>query len=104
MSMASAKDGDDPQHEADRQARAMNDGLRKDVKAWSAARSGTASRAADEFGVPPAVPPSPARRVKKAKPVVEAKPAPAIGKPFRMSYDGVTTTEHIAERLARGAR
>ena len=103
-------DGDDAttqsEREADRQAKAMNDGLRKDVKEWAAARHGSASRAADGVGVPPqaAVSAVPASRVRKPKTAPVVAPAQVRNKPFSMSYDGVTTAEHIATMLARGAR
>jgi hypothetical protein len=108
-SLDSEPDGTDAnptatERDDDRRARAMKDGLQKDVAAWSAARSGAATRAADDFGVakPPA--PAPVRRPRQAKPAAEAKPVPKSNKPFRMSYGGETTSQHIAARLARGAR
>lgn len=103
MSMAPTNDGEASRDEPDRQSRAMNDELRKDVKAWSAARSAAASGSADNFGVPPPSPPA-VKRVRKAKPVAPVQPVATGSKPFSMSYDGVTTAEHIATMLARGAR
>ena len=88
--------------ELNRQARALKDGLRKDVAAWSAARSGVTSSSTDKVGGAPPVQAaaSPPRRAKPA----ETKPVPKRDAPFRMSYGGVTTAEHVAAMLARGAR
>jgi hypothetical protein len=36
--------------------------------------------------------------------VAPAKPVTAVKKPFGMSYDGVTTAEHITDMINRGRR
>ncbi len=83
MSNTPTSETDRPDDEPDRQADAMKDQLRKDVASWSAARSGAATRQADEFSVPVVQairPPSlqPAKRVRRAKPIApEAKPSAA---------------------------
>jgi len=106
MGMSDDNEDNNSVEETDRRARAMKDGLRKDVEAWSANRSGSAVRAADDFRVPrtPVAPQPAARRVKKPKPVADVAPTPQRNKPFSMSYDGETTAQHIATRVARGAR
>ncbi len=90
----------------DRNPESMHEQLRKEAASWSAGRSDQASRSAEEFRVPATSPV--ARRASKAKSpqsvTPEAKPADAAKKPFSMSYDGVTTREHIAYRISRGAR
>jgi hypothetical protein len=108
MSMAPENDEADADREAGKQADVMKDRLRKDVASWSAARSATSSRDAAETTV--AVPAQPAvakpaaraKRVKPAPPEV-GKPADAAGKPFRMSYDGVTEADYISYIIQRGA-
>jgi hypothetical protein len=85
----------------------MHDQLRKDVRSWSAARTEESSRAAEEFRVPIAQPAKPTTsvRTKPAAPATaEVKPTAKTKRPFSMSYDGVTTAEHIAYRISRGAR
>jgi hypothetical protein len=105
--MSSAPGSDDPDRDADQQKQAMHAQLRKDVASWSAARSDETTRGAEEFRVPVAQPA--ARRATRAKPaaqpvVADVKPVAVTKKPFSMSYDGVTTREHIAYRISRGAR
>lgn len=81
--------------------------LAQEVAAWSAERSGRAHSGAADL-VPtegkPAVPP-PKRAAKRpaAKPV-QIKPPEAAGKPFSMSYDGVTSREYMDQVIARGTR
>ena len=91
---------------SDRNPDSMHEQLRKEAASWSSGRSDETARSAEEFRVPATVPA--VRRVSKAKAVPsavpEAKPAVAAKKPFSMSYDGVTTREHIAYRISRGAR
>jgi len=98
---------DEPNAEADRQADAMKDQLRKDVASWSAARAGETSdigarpsQPASRHAAAPAAPRAPRQ---KAKPVV-AEPEPTVKKPFRMSYDGTTDKDYIAQRIKLGAR
>ncbi len=108
MSMAPGNDETDPDREAGKQADAMKDRLRKDVASWSAARSATSGRDAADSSVPvPAqsAAPQPATRAKRRKPVLPdaGKPANAVRKPFRMSYDGVTEADYISFIVERGA-
>jgi|SRR5580658_10574042 hypothetical protein len=104
----SADDRNETDREADQQADAMKDQLRKDVASWSAARSGSAgetpdmaSRSATHTAKQP-----PATRVarQKAKPAKVTVEVPAEKKPFRMSYDGTTDRDYIAQRIKLGAR
>jgi hypothetical protein len=104
--MAQTKPDDVSQEDLDRQAKAMRDGLRKEAAAWSAAHSNANERSADDLGTarPPRRATQSVRRSPPPAPAVQAKPAPKSHKPFQMSYDGVTTAEHIATMIARGAR
>jgi len=86
----------------DRSGKSMHEQLRKEAASWSSSRSDAAVRSADELRVP-AIPPA-VRRSGKAKAAPEEKPVAVAKKPFSMSYDGVTTREHIAYRISRGAR
>jgi len=100
-------DDDDSGRDADRQADAMKAQLRKDVASWSAARSENSGRNAAEAAVPVAkqAAPRPAAQARKSKAApAEVKTAGADKKPFSMSYDGVTTSEHIDYMITRGAR
>ena len=108
MNSISADDQNEPDGETDKQADAMKDQLRKDVASWSAARSGSAgetpdmaSRSATHAAKPPA-----AQRVtkQKAKPAKVTVAVPEEKKPFRMSYDGTTDRDYIAQRIKLGAR
>jgi hypothetical protein len=108
MSMVPGNDESDPDNDAGKQADAMKDRLRKDVASWSAARSATSGREAADASVPvPAQSPAalPATRAKRRKPVAPeaVKPADAVRKPFRMSYDGVTEADYISYIIERGA-
>jgi hypothetical protein len=101
-----AADDTEPESESDRQADAMKDQLRKDVASWSKARSGSAGETPDmaNRSATPTTP-APARVVrKKAKPAPVTVTAPAEKKPFRMSYDGTTDRDYIAQRIKLGAR
>ena len=93
---------DDAEDSSDRAAAAMQAQLRKDVAAWSAARSGSASRQAEEFTVPVTRPP--VRQARKAPP---AKPAASVAgapkQPFRMSYGGAATGT-VRGKVDRGTR
>ncbi len=87
--------------DADQNADTMRDALRDDVAAWSASRNKSATVAADEFPVTVTKPAAAPRKAKAAapKPVV-----PIEKKPFRMSYDGTTTSDHIQYMIDHGAR
>jgi hypothetical protein len=97
----------DPEFEL--QADAMKDQLRKDVASWSSARAaGESGRREAGLATPPAAPaakPTAARASRqKTKAVETVHTAPAEKKPFRMSYDGTTDKDYIAQRLKLGAR
>jgi hypothetical protein len=108
MNSMDIEDQGEPDRESDRQADAMKDQLRKDVASWSKARSGDApglpSRTvASAVEQPASVPAARATR-QKAKPVEAAKSVSGEKKPFRMSYDGTTDRDYIAQRIKLGAR
>jgi hypothetical protein len=97
---------DQPDADADREADAMKDQLRKDVASWSASRSGETADLARAAVPTPRQPTAPAPRAarQKARPVEAATPVVAEKKPFRMSYDGTTDKDYIAQRIKLGAR
>jgi hypothetical protein len=90
--------------EIDRRADAMKDQLRKDVASWSAARSNETSDAISRTTAPATKPPAVRATRQKAKPVEPVSPALTVKKPFRMSYDGTTDRDYIAQRIKLGAR
>ena len=90
--------------ETDRQADAMKDQLRKDVASWSAARAGETSDAIARTVAPAAKPTAARAPRQKAKPAEPAAPVLTEKKPFRMSYDGTTDRDYIAQRIKLGAR
>ncbi len=91
--------------EADRQADAMKDQLRKDVASWAAARSGDAPGLATAQPPKQTPHPPPARAARpKVKAAAVAQPVLTEKKPFRMSYDGTTDRDYIAQRIKLGAR
>jgi hypothetical protein len=98
----------DGETDADPQADAMKDQLRKDVASWAAARSGTAGETPDmaNRSATHAAKQPPVARVtrQKAKPPQVTVAVPAEKKPFRMSYDGTTDRDYIAQRIKLGAR
>jgi hypothetical protein len=107
MSMEPTTEKDDQDREADRQASALKDQLRKDVASWSAARNDTSSRYSAELSVPPPKPAAAQPVAKKRQPKAAPAEAPRVAtakKPFSMSYDGVTTAEHITYLLSRGTK
>lgn len=106
MTSSPATGQDQPDVDADREADAMKDQLRKDVASWSAARSGETADLAKSAVSPPRQPAAPAPRAtrQKARPVESATPVATEKKPFRMSYDGTTDKDYIAQRIKLGAR
>ena len=89
---------------ADDQADALKDQLRKDVASWREGRADSSSRPSTELSAAIAKP-VPVQRVKRAKTAMpEAQPEGGKKKPFGMSYDGSTPADYISYRLARGAR
>jgi hypothetical protein len=103
----SSTENDDPSetdHAADRHADAMKDQLRKDVASWSAARSGESPGVATQSPPQAVKQTAPRAPRQKAKPAEVARLAPTEKKPFRMSYDGTTDRDYIAQRIKLGAR
>jgi hypothetical protein len=82
--------------------------LKQDVRSWNARDNDATDRAADATLVQAARAAKAATTRKRAKPA--EKPAPAAapesgkGRPFSMSYEGVSNAQYIASRIARGAR
>jgi len=96
---------DEQQQQADRQAETMRTQLRKDVDSWSKARSeSTADPRAEASATIAAKPPRTTAAAKSAAAKPVAKPTSTAGKPFSMSYDGVTTADYIRYRIDRGLR
>lgn len=109
MSVTPTSKPDHPDGDPEGQVDAMKDQLRKDVASWSAARSGASVREAAEFSVPAVQvvqqpSPQPAKRVRRAKPVLAEVTPSGQKKPFRMSYDGVTQADYITYMISRGTR
>jgi len=104
MNPPTSDDPGGPDSEADRQADAMKDQLRKDVASWSAARSGEGPDPGSRSAAPPARPTAARAPRQKAKPVEPARPVEVEKKPFKMSYDGTTDRDYIAHRVKYGAR
>jgi len=93
--------------QADAQADAMKDQLRKDVASWTAAHG----RDGPELMTRPAPaarqtasPATPRASRQKAKAAAPAAPVEVKKQPFRMSYDGTTDKDYIAQRIKLGAR
>jgi hypothetical protein len=106
MTNSPATGQDQPDVDADREADAMKDQLRKDVASWSAARSGETAglaKSATPVARESAAPTARATR-QKARPAEPATPVVAEKKPFKMSYDGTTDKDYIAQRIKLGAR
>ncbi len=81
--------------------------LKQDVRSWSARENDATDRAADATLAMAAKQAKAATTVRKrtkpaAKPVVAAEPQK--GRPFSMSYEGVSNAQYLAGRIARGAR
>jgi hypothetical protein len=106
MNPMAENDQANPDPEEDRQADAMKDQLRKDVASWSKARSGSAGETPDmaNRSATPTTKAPPRAPRQKAKPAPATAAAPAEKKPFRMSYDGTTDRDYIAQRIKLGAR
>jgi hypothetical protein len=106
MSAVSAGGDNDPDSQSDAQADAMKDQLRKDVASWSKARSGSAGETPDmaSRSATAKQPASERATKRKAKPAAVTVTVPAEKKPFRMSYDGTTDRDYIAQRIKLGAR
>ena len=107
MSTAPYSQDGDLEQNADRQADAMKDQLRKDVASWSKARGETSQQLIVEPVARPNRQPAllPAAKSKNSKRAAAVgKPAVLSTKPFSMSYDGGTTADYIQHMIDRGAR
>ncbi len=84
----------------------MQEQLRKDAASWAKERaSSSALRQGGDLPIAVAKPPARVRKsASRAAAVAPAKPVTAAKKPFGMSYDGVTTAEHITDMINRGRR
>lgn len=82
--------------------------LQQDARSWTARENDASDRAADAAAelsakqVKAAV--TVARKRTKAAPKVAVKVEDTKGRPFSMSYEGVSNAQYIAGRIARGAR
>jgi hypothetical protein len=80
--------------------------LKQDVRSWSARENDATDRAADATLAMAAKQAKATTVRKRSKPA--AKPAvvaePQKGRPFSMSYEGVSNAQYLAGRIARGAR
>jgi hypothetical protein len=95
----------DADRQADARADAMKDQLRKDVASWNASRSGeTADLAKAAVPARPQAAPAVRATRQRARPAEAATPVVAEKKPFKMSYDGTTDKDYIAQRIKLGAR
>ena len=106
MTALPANGDDQPDVDADRQD-AMKDQLRKDVASWAASRSGETTDLAKPAATASrqtSAPPAPRATRQKPKPAEAAAPAVTEKKPFKMSYDGTTDRDYIAQRIKLGAR
>ena len=80
--------------------------LQQDVRSWTAPQTDARDTAAHATLAAAARAAKAARTRKRAKPVPKAAaPAePTKGRPFSMSYEGVSNAQYLAGRIARGAR
>jgi hypothetical protein len=80
--------------------------LQKDARSWST-REDSGERAAEAtlaVAAKAARAAVPRKRRAAAAPAAAAPAANTKSKPFTMSYEGQTTSQYLASRLARGAR
>ncbi len=80
--------------------------LQQDVRSWTARDNDATDRAADATLAAAAKAAKAATVRKRAKPAPKAA-APVEstkGRPFSMSYEGVSNAQYLAGRIARGAR
>ncbi len=81
--------------------------LQQDVRSWSARDNDATDRAADATlaAAAKAAKAATARKRTKAAPKAAVAPAESTkGRPFSMSYEGVSNAQYLAGRIARGAR
>ena len=80
--------------------------LQQDLRSWSARDNDAEDRAADATLVAAAKATKAAttRKRTKAAPKAAAPVESTKGRPFSMSYEGVSNAQYLAGRIARGAR
>ena len=80
--------------------------LQQDARSWTARENDAIDRAADATLAlaAKAAKAATARKRSKAAPKVAAPVEPTKGRPFSMSYEGVSNAQYLAGRIARGAR
>ena len=80
--------------------------LQQDARSWTARDNDATDRAADATLAAAAKAAKAATTRKRAKPAAPvAAPAESTkGRPFSMSYEGVSNAQYLAGRIARGAR
>jgi hypothetical protein len=94
----------DEAREAEKQVSTMQDQLSKEVASWSQERRYHASDPVIASPQPAIQRPSP-RLTKKARAAPPPGQSASVrGKPFRMSYDGMTQAEYTRYLFGRGVR
>ncbi len=80
--------------------------LQQDVRSWTARDNDAADREADATLAlaAKAAKAATARKRTKAAPKAPAPVESTKGRPFSMSYEGVSNAQYLAGRIARGAR
>ena len=80
--------------------------LQQDARSWTARENDAMDRAADATLAlaAKAAKAATARKRTKAAPKAAAPAEPVKGRPFSMSYEGVSNAQYLAGRIARGAR
>jgi hypothetical protein len=80
--------------------------LQQDVRSWTARDNDATDRAADATlaQAAKAAKAATARKKVKAAPKAVAPVESTKGRPFSMSYEGVSNAQYLAGRIARGAR
>ena len=80
--------------------------LQQDARSWTARENDAADRAADATLAlaAKAAKAATTRKRAKAAPKAAAPAETTKGRPFSMSYEGVTNAQYLAGRIARGAR
>ena len=80
--------------------------LQQDVRSWTAREADAGDRAADATlaAAAKAAKAATARKRTKPAPKAVAPAEPTKGRPFSMSYEGVSNAQYLAGRIARGAR
>ena len=80
--------------------------LQQDLRSWSARDNDAEDRAADATlaAAAKAAKAATTRKRSKAAPKAPAPVESTKGRPFSMSYEGVSNAQYLAGRIARGAR